>query len=548
LIWHPEEGLAVRPYYRAEDLAGLPFLNARPGEFPFVRGTRGQGGWRIREEIDARNSREANLRAIDSVAAGAEEICYIGALIENQSDLELLLANLGEVPVHIANAKPHVVRLLMDRLKEHPQTAGFSADMDPLADFEFSVEAIRNGAPGLRPFVFNAGAFQEQGAGTIEEVGFTLSMAVDFVSEMHEHGLEIDLVANAFGFRFAAGPEFFTQIAKLRAFRLIWAQAVESFGGTREHAMMFIHASPCHWDKTVYDPHVNTLRSTAETVAAVLGGADSISIAPFDECCRSTNAGSRRLARNTQLILKHEALLDRVADPLGGSYLIEVLTNTIATRAWKLFQELETAGGYRRAQEAGVIASVLTQRMRSREKAVATRKLVLTGTNRFANAAEKRLDPLLDSTNSSQPRTSQCFEGLRRRSELYARDHGHLPIVLLAEIGDVKMRSARSQFAADFLACAGFTTDVRQFETPAHIAAFGANLIVLCSADPEYLPIAKELLPMLRRQENPSKVLIAGNPETADQLRDLGIVNFIYLRSNAIEVLTALQRQLGMRD
>jgi methylmalonyl-CoA mutase len=548
LIWHPEEGLAVRPYYRAEDLAGIPFLDARPGEFPFVRGTRRLGGWRIREEIDANDLRKANQSAIDAVAAGADEISFTGAQVKTQSDLSLLLANLGEVPVHIANADPPFVHLLIDRLKADPQTAGISADIDPLANIEFSAETIRNGGAGLKPFLLNAEGFQEQGAGAIEEIGFTLSMAVDFVSDMQDRSLDINSVADAIGFRFAIGPEFYTQIAKLRAFRIVWSQAIESFGCAREHAKAFIHASPCHWDKTVYDPHVNVLRSTIETLSAVLGGADSISVAPFDECRGSIIDSSRRMARNTQIILKHEALLDRVADPLGGSYLIEVLTNTIATRAWKLFQELETSGGYRKAQEGGIFASVLTRRMKAREDAVANRKCVLTGTNRFANAAENAAEFIIDSGISSHPRASWCFEELRHRTEQYARDHAHLPVVVLAEIGDVKMRNARSQFAADFLACAGFATEVHHFETSEQIAAFGADLIVLCSSDPEYLPIAGALMPLLQRERSRSKVVIAGNPETSDQLRDLGVVEFIHLRSNTIEVLTKLQKQIGMKD
>lgn len=546
LMWHPEEGLAVRPYYRSDDLAGLPFLDARPGEFPFVRGKRTHGGWRIREEIDAIDPEEANSRAIEAVAAGAEEVSYTRARIASESDVVFLLANLNEIPIHIATAVQTAFRLLHQQQMTNPHAAGLSLDVDPLAVVESSAEILRDSVPGLRPFVIDAAEFQENAAGAIEEIGFALGAGVDFLAEMQDRGLDIDLAVDAISFRFAMGPEFFVQIAKLRAFRMVWAHAVESFGGAREHANAVINASPSHWDKTIYDRHVNVLRATTEATSAVLGGADSISISPFDECCGPADDSSRRLARNTQLILKHEALLDRVADPVGGSYLIEVLTNAIACKGWKLFQELEGAGGFRKARERGIIKSVLARRTKAREETVAARRRVLTGTNRFANVAERAPD--CDSPLDSKRREAERFESLRRRTDHHAAVHSRLPLVVLAEIGDAKMRGARSQFAADLLACAGLVSESRQFENPKQIAASGADMIVLCSSDSEYLSIAEDLIPVLRDQGSRSIVAVAGNPETAEQLRDLGVVEFIHLRSNAIQVLANILRQLEIKD
>jgi methylmalonyl-CoA mutase len=548
LIWHPEEGLPVRAYYRAEDLAGLPFLDAIPGAFPYVRGTRSEAGWRIREEIEAVDPEEANRAAIDAVAMGAEEIAFRRARIESASDVALLLANLSEIPIHFGAANQQTVRLLLERLKKRPQASSISADFDPLADLEFSAETIRNTPPGFRPFVIDTGEFHESAAGVIEEVGFALAAAVDFLAEMQDRGLEVDCVADAISFSFPAGPEFFIQIAKLRAFRMVWAHALETFGGTHDHAKAVIHARPSHWDKTVYDRHVNVLRATTEGMSAVLGGADSISIAPLDECCKRPDESSRRLARNTQIILKREALLDRVADPVGGSYLIEVLTNSIATKAWKLFQELEDAGGYRKARAASILSSVLDRRVKAREEAIAGRKRVLTGTNRFANVTEKVADWADVAWMDAMPRVARRFEQLRLRTERYEALNGRSPLIVLAEIGDARMRSARSQFAADFLACAGLASEVRRFDRPEEIGGSDADLIVLCSSDPEYLSIAQELMPVLREQESRSKVVVAGDPETADQLKNLGVVEFIHLRSNAIAVLTTLLQQIGVKE
>jgi methylmalonyl-CoA mutase len=419
-----------------------------------------------------------------------------------------------------------------------------SADLDPLEDLERSAELIRNAPPGFRPFAIHADEFLERGAGVIEEIGFAVSAALEFVDEVQTRGVNIDHATASLGFSFAIGPEFFVQIAKLRAFRLVWAQIVDTFGGSRESAKAAVYARTADWNQTVYDPHVNILRSTTGAVSAVLGGADSIEVAAFDECYKRPDESARRLARNLQLLLKQEAHLSHVADPVGGSYAIEVLTNSIATKAWKLFQDMEAAGGYRNAKAEGIVDSVLQKRERARQQAVDCRRLVLTGTNRFANAAEKALERT-GGRGAGTAGVAHGFEELRLRTES-AAGGGETSQILLAEIGDAKMRTARSQFAADFLACAGLSTKTKRFESAEQIAASDASLIVLCSSDPEYLPLAQELMPALKERAASTCVLIAGNPATAAQLTNLGIVEFIHLRSNAVEVLSRLQKQIGI--
>ena len=243
----------------------------------------------------------------------------------------------------------------MDRLSARAHGAEVSAAIDPFFDLGIAEGLIRDAHSGFRPFVIDAGEFEESGAGAIEEVGFALSAGVDFLDEMLERGVLLERVVGSLAFEFAMGPEFFIQIAKLRAFRMLWAKVVESFGGDAAIGKAAIHARTADWNKTIYDPHVNILRATGEAISAILGGADSLSVAAFDACYRSPEESSRRIARNTQLVLKNEALLGRVADPLGGSYLIESITNDIGAKAWKVFQEIESAGGYRKAMAAGVI-------------------------------------------------------------------------------------------------------------------------------------------------------------------------------------------------
>jgi methylmalonyl-CoA mutase len=548
LIWQTEEGLAVKPYYRAEDIAGLDYLDAAPGDFPYARSARLTGDWRIREEIDAVDPEEANHAARSAVAAGAEEIAFRNVAIGNASDLGMLLVNIEEIPVHFENACELLIRLLIERRIESPRPSPASTGWNPLTNLDFAAEVVRTAPPALVPFTIHGEEFEESGATAVEEVGFTLAAAVDFLAEMQSRTLEVNRAATSIAFSFAMGANYFFQIAKLRAFRMLWARVVESFGGSRENAKARIHARTSRWNETIYDPHVNILRGTTEAMSAVLGGADSISVAPFDECYKTPDEASRRLARNTQILLKHEALLSQVADPGAGSYCLEVITDFIAREGWKAMQGIEAAGGYRKARAEGQIARALEQSLASREKAVVSRRRIFVGTNQYADLSEKALDRIDFSRLSGKRRGTQAYEQLRLLTERHTAKTGKCPRVLLAEFGDFKMRSARSNFAANFFACAGFDIVTLRFATAEGIAASDAELIVLCSSDLEYLALATELTPMLKALGRETPVLIAGNPDSAEQLRAAGVADFVHIRSNPVEFLTAWQQRLGIKD
>ena len=548
LIWQSEDGLAVKPYYRAEDIAGLEYLDAAPGNFPYARSDRSTGDWRIREEIDAVDPAKANQAALTAVVAGAEEIAFRDVRAKSVSDLATLLANLQEIPVHFQNADESLIRLLIGRLIEGQKRSpvAMSTDWDPLTNVDFAAEVVAGAPSALVPFTIHGDGFEESGATAVEEVGFTLAAAIDFLAEMQSRNVDINRAAASIAFSFAIGADYFFQIAKLRAFRLLWARAVESFGGTRESAKARIHARTSRWNETIYDPHVNILRGTTEAMSAVLGSADSISVAPFDECYKAPDDASRRLARNTQILLKQEALLSRVADPGGGSYCIEVITDFIAREGWKAMQAIEAAGGYRKAQAQ--ITRALEQSLAAREKAVLSRRRIFTGTNQHANLSEKALDRIDVSRLAGEKRGAQIYEQLRLRTERHAAQTGKSPRVLLAEIGDVKMRSARSGFAANFFGCAGFTIVTKRFDSTDEIAASDADLIVLCSSDPEYPALAAELIAKLKALGHKTPVIVAGYPDSAEQLKAAGVADFVHIRSNPIEVLTKWQQQLGIKD
>jgi len=548
LIWRNEEGLAVKPYYRVEDLKNLAYMETTPGAFPYRRGARTTGDWQIREEIDAADVESANRTACAAVGAGAEGIAFSGLLVERADELAVLLTNLDETPVHFELADKRLLRLLIEWLGERSRAARISTGCEATASVEFAAEVIGDAPKGFVPFTIHGEAFDEAGATGVEEVGFTLAAGVDFLAAMRERGVEAERAAAALEFNFAMGSKTFFQIAKLRAFRMVWARAIESFGGTRSAARARIAAHTSRWNKTVYGPHVNILRATTEAIAAVLGGADSVTVAPFDACYKQPDEASQRLARNTQLLLKHEAWLGRVADAGGGSYFIEALTDFLAREGWKRMQEIEAHGGYRKAQAEGLIAQMLGPSMAGREKAVALRKRVLVGTNQFANPAERALDRIEVSRVSETKRGAQPYEELRMRTERHAALTGSTPRVLLAEIGDVKMRTTRSNFAANFFACAGFETVTRRFRKAGEIAAAEGDLIVLCSANAEYAAITAELMAKLKELGRTTPVIVAGTPEDAEKLAAAGVAAFVHVRSNPVEVLTKWQEQMGIKS
>ena len=546
LVWQTEEGLAVKPYYRKEDVEALESLSRSLSCSSTPQSRRLNGDWRIREEIDAINPEEANQAAQRAVAAGAEQIAFLNANVRNSSDLGLLLVNLREIPVHFQNAGEALLRLLIARENARPHSAPFSSGWNPLESPDLAAEILIASPPGFVPFTVDGSRFEESGATAVQEIGFTLAAAIDLLDEMTSRNIDVDRAAAAIEFSFAIGANYFFQIAKLRAFRNLWARVQESFSGKQQSIPALIHARTSHWNKTIYDPHVNILRGTTEVMSAALGGADSISVAAFDECYRAPNEASRRMARNTQIVLKQEALLSRVADAAAGSYYLEYLTDFIARESWKVMQGIEAAGGFRKANASGLLARALDESLAARERAVVERRRVFTGTNQYADPAEKALDRIDPLHASVERRGARSYEQLRLRTERHAALTGKTPRILLAEIGDVKMRSARSSFAQHFFASAGFDLITRRFQSAKEIAPVDADLIVLCSSDPEYGGLAAELIPMMEALNRGVPVIVAGNPESAHELRATGVADFIHVRSNPIEFLTAWQQRLGI--
>jgi methylmalonyl-CoA mutase len=555
LVWRSEDGISVKPFYRSEDLEGLANLDSLPGEFPYLRGTRQTNAWRIRERIDGGDLRVANENARKAVAAGAEEIAFdLQKLrVESASDLLSLTESL-ECPVHF-EAGPGGLRalgLLADSVATPRKLEG-SLDYDPHMDgIEASeidemlalVRRVTARAPGFRPLSVNAYRFQDSGGTIVQELGYSLAAGIDYLAGLTARGFSVDEAARSLMFTLAAGSNFFFEIAKLRAARMLWAQAVRSFGPSKaDSAKAAIHVRGSRWNKTIYDPYVNILRGTTEAMSSAIGGCDSMEVPPFDECFRYPDEFSRRLARNTQIIVKKEAWFDRVVDPAGGAYYVEALTDSLAREAWKLMQEVEKSGGFHEGWKRGSIPERIAASRKAKEAAVAARRRAIIGTNQYPNQQERMLDRVERKPEDAiSPRAAEVFERIRLRTERHAARGGRVPLFLLAEAGDLKMRKARSGFAANFFGCAGFRTETAPW---AEAAKRKPDAIVLCSSDEEY----PSILPAVVAGAGGIPVIIAGYPkDTVDELRRAGAADFIHIRSNAAEVLAAWQARLGIEE
>jgi methylmalonyl-CoA mutase len=381
----------------------------------------------------------------------------------------------------------------------------------PIANLSGSWEMVPSGSEPV--FDIDAVTHHERGATAVQELAWALAEGADRLAA----GQTVAVAG------FAVGSNHFMEIAKLRAMRRLWATIADAFG---RPTSLRIHARTAGENKTTYDPYVNLLRVTTEALSAVLGGCDSLTVVPcgFDA----------HLAENVQHILREESHLDKVGDPGAGAYYVEALTDALASEAWTSFQEIEAKGGWAAYRLAGGADAALADARASKEKAVASRRRVLVGTNNYPNLLERQLGHGGDPGQGW--RLAAPFEAIRLRTERHAQDVGRTPRVLLLEHGDLKLRKARSGFCLSFYGCAGFDLVVSD-------SLDEADLVVLCSSDAEYADLARTVVAKVK-----VPVIVAGYPKASiDELRQAGVADFVHVQSNAVETLTAWQDRLGMR-
>ncbi len=598
LIWKTNEGISVKPYYRSEALEGID-THTQPGEYPFVRGNCPKNNaWEIRQEVELDDPEEANRIAVDALKRGATGIGFDASLIESADNLNILLNNidLKNTGIHFFAAPSYLqlAKLLAEYCKHQKadvaQLKG-SFDCDPISyllmngdfwdnqenDLNEVVKLLKLGMETLPKFkVINVNAqyFHNSGATLVQELAFALASANEYLAAGVDAGLKVDDIAPRIQFTFAVGSNYFMEIAKLRAARMLWAHIVEQYQpGHKETSMMRMHCSTSQWNKSLYDPYVNILRTTTEAMSAVLGGTGSLTIMPFDLYYKNPDEFSLRIARNQQIILKEESYLDKVVDPGAGSYYIESLTDSFAQAAWKLFQLVEEKGGMVEAVKANFIQDEIEKMAAEREKDVATRKMIFLGTNQYPNLSETMLEKFEDIDDEEEEaiddeeiledkpstykklqltRATDVFDEMRIATELFVEDGNKRPSVFLFNVGNLAMRKARAMFATNFFGCAGFEVlDNSGFasidEGVKAALESKAEIITICSSDEEYADLAPEIAQKLKAENPGLQVMVAGFPkEMIDALKTAGVDDFIHVRCNLVESLTAFQDKLGI--
>ena len=582
LVWKTPDGFDVRPFYRAEDLEHIGYLDAGPGQFPYVRGHKTKdNNWEIRQDFRISDVARCNGLAVEAAAKGADSVGLCVRDVESLDQMEQLLHGMDVVKtgVHFLCSTHYgtTLRLFMEYLQKHgiPARKVYgSIDFDPLhyalrhgrfyASWEENMtEAVAifkeyaTRLPNFRLLAVNAATLSDAGAYHIQEMAFALNWACEYFSRLTDAGIDIDTLASRTTLVLGTGSDYFMEIAQLRAIRLLWAYMVDGFKPRDEKSKMpFIHAKTSYWNKSFYDPYVNMLRTTTETMSAAIGGADSICVTDFSEAFRPSDGFSARIARNQQILLKEESFFNHVADPAGGSYYVENLTMDLAKQAWNLFLEVEEKGGFVACLQNNFIGDTVASCAAKRDADVAKRKIVLTGVNQFPNLGETELDNLqlqpeaVESEGDFKAvhpyRGAEAFENLRLQTEVFQKKTGRRPRVFLLTSGNLAMRKARAGFATNFFGCLGYEIiDNAGFENGKQGAesalASGAEVTVLCSSDEEYEALAAEACPLLAGK---TCIVYAGMPADEAPFRALGVSEFIHVRSNVLETLSRFQEAL----
>jgi methylmalonyl-CoA mutase len=585
LVWKTNEGFEVMPFYRQEDIEKLMYINTLPGEFPYLRGTKIKNNdWLVRQNIEVTNYSDANRKALTILMKGIDSLGFIIADQEsiNERNFDLLLERifLGGVEINFSsNGKAkEIIDLIINYVKKSysdPEKIRGGIEADPLSrlmvngtlcippeqGFDYLASVVKSSAP-LPQFTvinINASIFKNAGADIVQELAFAVSMGSEYITQLTQRGIDCTTAFSKIRFSFGTGSDYFPEIAKLRAARLLWSVVTNGFNpGNSAQVKMKIHCVTGRWNKTLYDPYVNLLRTQTEAMSAVLGGTDSLTLEPFDIVFRKPDEFSERIARNQQLILKEEAYFDKVADPAAGSYYIENLTSSIAEKAWKLFIEIEEKGGFLSCLKSGFIQGKLRESGTKRKADIATRKKILLGTNQYPNTLEKisgsvdlnRVFSEKSTTTNPEFTPINLFRGSEEYDKLrIAVDKAaKRPVVFLLQIGNPAMRKARAQFSSNFFGCAGYQiVDDNGFDTVNEAVKQAllskADLVVICSSDEEYTVFAPEIN---KRLKGKAIIVVAGNPASIEELKAKGLENFIHIKSNVIEILKDFNKRLGI--
>ena len=579
LVWKTGEGFNVRPYYRAENLEGIKFLGSQAGEFPYVRGTHAHNRWRVHQTVSVVCPKEANAEALKILNAGVDSLGFCIASADfSAADLDMLLKDICIPAVEITfcgEKMANVAELVLAKVEKEgiaKEDVRIAFCIDPLVKGLSSkgdfcspngekciariVELIHKTKEykHVRIVTVAGQTFGNSGSTIVEELAFTLSAGHDYLVRLMDAGLDVDQAARKLRFSFSVSSNYFMEIAKFRAARMLWANIVKGYGPAKNCACkMQIHAETSRWNQTVYDPYVNMLRGTTEAMSATIAGVHSLEVMPFDASFENPTEFSKRIARNVELLLKNESHFDQVVDPAGGSYYVENLTQSIATEAWKLFLEIEEKGGYTEAYKAGFIRERIAASAAAKDKAIATRRQTLLGANQYPNfteVADKAITAEAVTRKQAEGNTLAPYRGAMAFEEmrLHVDRSGRQPKAFMLTCGSLAMARARAQFSSNFFGCAGIrvqdNTFFKSIEEGVKAALESkAEIVVVCAADDDYAEAAPKVKELLGGK---AILVVAGAPACTPELEAQGITNFINVKSNVLETLKFYLKEMGI--
>jgi len=581
-----QDGIRVHPLYTAEDaVTGAGGRSAAgpgfPGLAPYVRGSRPEGsvaaGWDVRQrhtDPDPARANEAVLADLENgvgslwLAVGTAGV-PVAALPEVLEGVYLDLAGIVlDAGADVTAATEQLFRVYQQRgIPEHAATGNLGADPlgllartgtgQPVDEAVALAARCAADYPGLRALTVDALPYHDAGSSPAQELGCSLATGLAYLRALTDAGLSVEQAAGQLEFRYAATADQFLTIAKLRAARRVWGRVVQASGASAGSgaAAQRQHAVTSAVMATERDPWVNMLRGTLACMAAGVGGADAVTVLPFDSALGLPDAFARRIARNTQSILVEESHLARVIDPAGGSWYVEQLTDELARAAWAWFQEIERAGGQAAALRSGLVRERIAATWAEREADLAHRREPITGVSEFPNLAEKPVLraplPVVDVTAGQgglpKVRRSQAFEALRSRSDAELAATGHRPRLFLAAIGPAAVHTGRSSFAANLFQAGGIETVLGQGADAASaaeslagtFAASGASVACVCSSDWMYAEQGEAVVAALR-SAGARRVLVAGKPQALP-----GADGAVFTGCDAVAVLTSTLDLIG---
>jgi len=568
------DGITIEPLYTSADESAPAGL---PDSSPFTRGHTAAGThagrWDVRQVVDGAAGAG---RALEELERGATsiwlELRHVSTVDHAAiaAALDGVLLDLAPVVLAAGRRWPEAA-LGLAALWDAAPSAGGSLGADPFGawasdragrdlEVELSTAAewatrLASSAPGVRTVTVDGSRYHDAGSSDAQELGFMLAAAVATLTTLADGG-----VADPFGgieLRVVATADQFATIAKFRAARRLWARVAEIVGDEGAAAATTLHAVMSTAMMTRYDPAVNMLRGTVACFSAGIAGADAVTVLPYDAFSaeRPSELG-RRLARNTQSVLAMESHLTRVIDPAGGSWYVERLTSELANAAWDVFQEVELAGGFRSAVEAGVVNERIAEVRHRRRADVDCRRAPITGLTEFPNigevppaAVDGHIEQAIDGS-LARHRWAEDFEALRQRVDAIAAQ-GSRPCVLLATLGPPAVFASRAMFAKNLFEIAGIetrfgpvTSDVAEI-----IEAFASapsRVVCICSNDAAYADDGAALAKALTAA-GASRVYLAGEPpEVIDELTAAGVTHTVTAGDDARATLADLLDHLDI--